>query len=149
MLPPSQKKRRAAQAAIPYIEEGMVLGMGTGSTVAELIEELKDRKIRLAGAVSSSNRTTLALQAASIPVLDLNAQGDLALYIDGADEADEHGVLIKGGGGCHTRSVTSPRRTTSPARRITHGIRAAAACCLNACVTTRPGTLTPSQISRG
>jgi ribose 5-phosphate isomerase A len=103
MLPPSQKKRRAAQAAIPYIEEGMVLGMGTGSTVAELIEELKDRKIRLAGAVSSSNRTTLALQAASIPVLDLNAQGDLALYIDGADEADEHGVLIKGGGGALTR----------------------------------------------
>jgi ribose 5-phosphate isomerase A len=103
MLPPSQKKRRAAQAAIPYIEEGMVLGMGTGSTVAELIEELKDRKIRLAGAVSSSNRTTLALQAACIPVLDLNAQGDLALYIDGADEADEHGVLIKGGGGALTR----------------------------------------------
>ena len=61
MLPPSQKKRRAAQAAIPYIEQGMVLGMGTGSTVAELIEELKDRKIQLAGAVSSSNRTTLAL----------------------------------------------------------------------------------------
>jgi ribose 5-phosphate isomerase A len=81
----------------------MVLGMGTGSTVAELIEELKDRKIQLAGAVSSSNRTTLALQAARIPILDLNAEGDLALYIDGADEANEHGVLIKGGGGALTR----------------------------------------------
>ncbi len=81
----------------------MILGMGTGSTVSELIEELKDRKIQLAGAVSSSERTTLALQAARIPVLDLNAQGDLALYIDGADEADEHGVLIKGGGGALTR----------------------------------------------
>src|SRR5271167_1181116 len=99
----NQRKRRAAQAAIPYIEQDMVLGMGTGSTVGELIEELKDRKIQLAGAVSSSNRTTLALQAARIPVLDLNAQGDLALYIDGADEADEHGVLIKGGGGALTR----------------------------------------------
>jgi ribose 5-phosphate isomerase A len=103
MLLASQKKRRAAQAAIPYIEEGMVLGMGTGSTVAELIEELKDCKIQLAGAVSSSTRTTLALQAARIPVLDLNAQADLSLYIDGADEADEHGVLIKGGGGALTR----------------------------------------------
>jgi ribose 5-phosphate isomerase A len=103
MLSPSQKKRRAAQAAIPYIQEGMVLGMGTGSTVAELIEELKDCKIQVAGAVSSSTRTTLALQAARIPVLDLNAQADLSLYIDGADEADEHGVLIKGGGGALTR----------------------------------------------
>src|SRR5450759_2737293 len=103
MLSPSHKNRRAAQAAIPYIQEGMVLGMGTGSTVAELIEELKDCKIQVAGAVSSSTRTTLALQAARIPVLDLNAQADLSLYIDGADEADEHGVLIKGGGGALTR----------------------------------------------
>jgi ribose 5-phosphate isomerase A len=77
--------------------------MGTGSTVGELIEELKDRKIQLAGAVSSSERTTLALQAARIPVLDLNAAGDLALYIDGADEANVQGVLIKGGGGALTR----------------------------------------------
>jgi len=99
----NQKKRRAAQAAIPYIAEGMILGMGTGSTVGELIEELKVRKIQLEGAVSSSERTTLALRAARIPVLDLNAEGDLALYIDGADEADEHGALIKGGGGALTR----------------------------------------------
>jgi ribose 5-phosphate isomerase A len=81
----------------------MILGLGTGSTVGELIEELKARKIQLDGAVSSSERTTLALRAARIPVLDLNAEGDLALYIDGADEADEHGVLIKGGGGALTR----------------------------------------------
>jgi ribose 5-phosphate isomerase A len=81
----------------------MILGMGTGSTVGELIEELKVRKIQLEGAVSSSERTTLALRAARIPVLDLNAEGDLALYIDGADEADEHGALIKGGGGALTR----------------------------------------------
>ena len=97
------KKRRAAEAAIPYIEEGMVLGIGTGSTVRELIEVLKDRKIQLEGAVSSSRQTSEALQAARIPLLDLNAEGDLALYIDGADEADAHGVLIKGGGGALTR----------------------------------------------
>jgi ribose 5-phosphate isomerase A len=97
------KKRRAAEAAIPYIEQGMVLGIGTGSTVHELIEVLKDRKIQLEGAVSSSRQTSEALQAARIPLLDLNAEGDLALYIDGADEADAHGVLIKGGGGALTR----------------------------------------------
>jgi ribose 5-phosphate isomerase A len=81
----------------------MVLGIGTGSTVHELIEVLKDRKIQLEGAVASSRQTSEALQAARIPLLDLNAEGDLALYIDGADEADAHGVLIKGGGGALTR----------------------------------------------
>jgi len=81
----------------------MVLGVGTGSTVHELIEVLKDRKIQLKGAVSSSRRTAEALQAARIPQLDLNAEGDLALYIDGADEANAAGVLIKGGGGALTR----------------------------------------------
>ncbi len=103
ILPSTIKKRRAAEAAIPYIEQGMVLGIGTGSTVHELIEVLKDRKIQLEGAVSSSRQTSEALQAARIPLLDLNAEGDLALYIDGADEADAHGVLIKGGGGALTR----------------------------------------------
>jgi ribose 5-phosphate isomerase A len=81
----------------------MVLGVGTGSTVAQLIETLKDRKIRLEGAVSSSRQTSQALQAARIPELDLNSAGDLALYIDGADEATADGVLIKGGGAALTR----------------------------------------------
>ena len=99
----TEKKRRAAEAAVRYIEDGMVLGIGTGSTVNQLIEVLKDRKIQLEGAVSSSRQTSEALQAARIPLLDLNAEGDLALYIDGADEADTHGVLIKGGGGALTR----------------------------------------------
>jgi ribose 5-phosphate isomerase A len=81
----------------------MVLGIGTGSTVAELIRALQDRKIRLRGAVSSSQQTSAALQAARIPQLDLNAEGDLPLYIDGADEATEQGMLIKGGGGALTR----------------------------------------------
>jgi len=103
MLSPTEKKRRAAEAAIPFIEQGMVLGIGTGSTVNEFIKALQDHKIRLEGAVSSSRQTSEALQAARIPQLDLNAEGDLALYIDGADEANEHGVLIKGGGGALTR----------------------------------------------
>src|SRR5712672_255085 len=98
-----EKKRRAAQAALAYIEPGMVLGVGTGSTVAQLIEALKDRKIQLEGAVSSSRQTSQALAEARIPELDLNSAGDLTLYIDGADEATAVGALIKGGGAALTR----------------------------------------------
>jgi ribose 5-phosphate isomerase A len=97
------KKRRAAEAALQYIEPGMVLGVGTGSTVAQLIELVRDRKIQLEGAVSSSRQTSEALRAARIPELDLNSEGDLPLYIDGADEATPAGVLIKGGGAALTR----------------------------------------------
>src|SRR5882762_4490113 len=81
----------------------MELGIGTGSTVLQLIEALKDRKIQLKGAVSSSRQTSEALRAARIPELDLNSEGDLALYIDGADEATAGGMLIKGGGVALTR----------------------------------------------
>jgi ribose 5-phosphate isomerase A len=102
-LSPTEKKRRAAEASLPYVQHGMVLGVGTGSTVAQLIEVLKDRKIQLAGAVSSSRHTSELLKAARIPELDLNSAGDLDLYIDGADEATAHGVLIKGGGAALTR----------------------------------------------
>src|ERR1700677_868655 len=97
------KKRRAAEAALKYIQSGMVLGIGTGSTVSELIEALKDRKIQLSGAVSSSRRTSESLLAIGIPELDLNASGPLSLYIDGADEATADGALIKGGGAALTR----------------------------------------------
>ena len=97
------KKRRAAEAALAYVQDGMVLGVGTGSTVAELIAALKDRKIQLEGAVSSSRRTSDGLRAAGIPELDLNAAGPLTLYIDGADEATADGALIKGGGAALTR----------------------------------------------
>src|SRR5476651_880521 len=99
----SEKKRRAAQAAVRYIESGMVLGIGTGSTVNQLIELLKDRKIQLSGAVSSSRQTSERLKAAGIEELDLNTAGDLLLYVDGADEATADGVLIKGGGAALTR----------------------------------------------
>lgn len=81
----------------------MVLGIGTGSTVNELIDALKDRKIQLEGAVSSSRQTSDRLLAAGIAELDLNSAGPLRLYIDGADEATVHGTLIKGGGGALTR----------------------------------------------
>jgi ribose 5-phosphate isomerase A len=98
-----EKKRRAAQAAMRYIESGMVLGIGTGSTVNQLIEVLKERKFQLSGAVSSSRQTSEKLQAARIPELDLNTSGDLQLYIDGADEATADGIVIKGGGAALTR----------------------------------------------
>src|SRR5450755_1722802 len=97
------KKRRAAEAAVRYIESGMVLGVGTGSTVNQLIELLKDRKIQLSGAVSSSRQTSERLKAACIEERDLNTAGDLLLYVDGADEATADGVLIKGGGAALTR----------------------------------------------
>jgi ribose 5-phosphate isomerase A len=98
-----QKKRLAAEAALTHVEDGMVLGIGTGSTVEQFIEALKDRKIRLAGAVSSSRATSDRLKSAGIPELELNSTGDVPLYIDGADEATEHGTLIKGGGAALTR----------------------------------------------
>jgi ribose 5-phosphate isomerase A len=99
----TEKKRRAAEAALAYVEDGMVLGIGTGSTVQQLIEALKDRKIQLAGAVSSSRQTSALLKSVGIPELDLNTAGDLSLYIDGADEATADGALIKGGGAALTR----------------------------------------------
>ena len=81
----------------------MVLGIGTGSTVNQLIEVLKDRKIQLKGAVSSSVQTADALRVARIPELDLNSAGTLSLYIDGADEATADCTLVKGGGAALTR----------------------------------------------
>ena len=81
----------------------MLIGVGTGSTVAEFIELLKARKIQLRGAVSSSRQTSERLKSAGVAELDLNAAGELALYVDGADEATRQGMLIKGGGAALTR----------------------------------------------
>ncbi|MGA9024590.1 MAG: ribose-5-phosphate isomerase RpiA [Steroidobacteraceae bacterium] len=102
-MPAREKKRRAAQAALGHVKDGMVLGIGTGSTVAEFVKALLDSGIRLAGAVSSSNATSALLRAGHIPELDLNAVDELALYVDGADEATFQGALIKGGGAALTR----------------------------------------------
>ncbi len=96
-------KIEAARAALEYVESGMVLGVGTGSTVNAFIDELVSSGRRLDGAVSSSEATSEKLREAGIKVLDLNHVGGLELYIDGADEVDEHQRLIKGGGGALTR----------------------------------------------
>lgn len=96
-------KRQAAEAALAYVIPGEVLGVGTGSTVNHFIDLLAERKLEVAGAVSSSNASTERLKKAGIPVLDLNATGSLSIYVDGADEANRHLHLIKGGGGALTR----------------------------------------------
>jgi len=96
-------KKRAALAALEFLEDNRIVGVGTGSTVYHFIEALKSIKGRLDGAVSSSEVTTQRLKAMGIPVLDLNAAGELPVYVDGADEANRHLQLIKGGGGALTR----------------------------------------------
>ena len=98
-----EEKRRAGQAALAYVEDGMIVGVGTGSTVAHFIDALATRKARIEGAVSSSEQSTRQLEAHGIAVLDLNAVGDIPLYVDGADECDPQRRLIKGGGAALTR----------------------------------------------
>ncbi|MFC6203874.1 ribose-5-phosphate isomerase RpiA [Psychrobacter urativorans] len=95
------QKQAAAKAALQYIEEDMILGVGTGSTVNCLIELLPT--IRLAGAVASSQVTEDKLRALGIDIIDLNFAGTLDVYIDGADEVNANLQLIKGGGGALTR----------------------------------------------
>lgn len=98
-----EEKRQSALKALEYIEEGCVVGVGTGSTVAFFIDALADMKDRIEGAVSSSEQSTRQLKGHGIPVLDLNSTGTLPVYVDGADECDPHNRLIKGGGGALTR----------------------------------------------
>ena len=96
-------KQAAARAALEFVTPGKVLGVGTGSTVNFLIDELAASGIRIAGAVSSSSGSTERLQSAGIPVLDLNDVGEIETYIDGADETNHRRQLIKGGGAALTR----------------------------------------------
>jgi ribose 5-phosphate isomerase A len=98
-----EQKIEVARAALEWVREDMVLGVGTGSTVNCFIDALAESGIRLEAAVSSSEETTRRLQAIGIEVLDLNNAGTLDLYVDGADEFDPHRRLIKGGGGALTR----------------------------------------------
>lgn len=97
------KKLLAAQASLEYIPHGAVLGVGTGSTVNELIDLLPSYKDRVEAVVSSSRATTERLEKLGFEVSMLNAVGDVDVYIDGADEATKHLHLIKGGGGALTR----------------------------------------------
>lgn len=96
-------KQAAALAALRYLEDGMMIGVGTGSTVNRFIDALAPWRDRLKGAVSSSDSSTSRLRSIGIEVVDLNRTGDLELYVDGADETDRHRRLIKGGGGALTR----------------------------------------------
>ncbi|BCX81084.1 ribose 5-phosphate isomerase A [Methylomarinovum caldicuralii] len=96
-------KRKAAEAALEYVRGIPILGIGTGSTVNHFIDLLADFRHQIEGAVSSSEASTERLKKLGIPVLDLNAVGDLEVYVDGADEINPHLQLIKGGGGALTR----------------------------------------------
>jgi ribose 5-phosphate isomerase A len=96
-------KQAAARAALEFVSAGKVLGVGTGSTVNFLIDELAEQRVRISGAVSSSNGSTERLRSAGIPILDLNEVGEIDTYIDGADETNHHRQLIKGGGAALTR----------------------------------------------
>ena len=99
----SDAKRLAGEQAIEYVEDGSIVGVGTGSTVAYFIDALARIKHRIEGAVSSSEQSTQRLRAHGIAVIDLNVAGPLPLYVDGADECDPHKRLIKGGGAALTR----------------------------------------------
>jgi ribose 5-phosphate isomerase A len=97
------KKQRVAEAALSFLEHDTVIGVGTGTTANFFIDLLAKQKGKIDGAVASSETTAIRLKSHGIRVYELNETGDLALYVDGADEATRHRHLIKGGGGALTR----------------------------------------------
>ena len=98
-----EQQRRAAQAALPWLERHEVVGIGTGSTVHHFIDFIAADRGNLKAVVSSSDQSTRRLEAAGIPVMDLNEAGPLPLYVDGADQTNADRQLTKGGGGALTR----------------------------------------------
>ena len=96
-------KQAVGQAALAFVVRGELVGVGTGSTVNKFIDALGSIKDRIKGAVSSSESSTQRLKALGIEVFDANAVGELAVYIDGADEIDGQGNMVKGGGAALTR----------------------------------------------
>ena len=96
-------KKAAAEASLEFINDGVTLGVGTGSTVRHLIDLLPSIRNKLDAVVSSSQESTRLLEERGFEVAKLNAVGDIDVYIDGADEATKHRQLIKGGGGALTR----------------------------------------------
>jgi len=96
-------KTLVGQAALQHVVAGEIIGVGTGSTVNKFIDALATMKDQIRGAVSSSEASTARLLALGIPVFDANAVGELAVYVDGADEIDGRGHMIKGGGAALTR----------------------------------------------
>lgn len=103
MLTQDELKTQVGQAALKYVVPGEIVGVGTGSTVNKFIDALASMKDQIPGAVSSSVASTERLKALGIAVFDANEVGELAVYIDGADEIDGHGYMIKGGGAALTR----------------------------------------------
>ena len=99
----TEAKRIAAERAIEYVEDGMIVGVGTGSTVAYFIDALARIRHRIEGAVSSSEQSSERLRGHGIELVELNNAGRLSLYVDGADECDPARRLIKGGGAALTR----------------------------------------------
>ena len=102
-MTPDEKKKAAAWAALEYVKPGMTVGVGTGSTANHFIDALASLKSWIEGTVASSNISADRLRGHGISVLDLNAADEMALYVDGADEATRALKLIKGGGGALTR----------------------------------------------
>ncbi|MFN7122064.1 MAG: ribose-5-phosphate isomerase RpiA [Hydrogenophaga sp.] len=96
-------KALVGQAALQYVTLGEIVGVGTGSTVNKFIDALASIKDQIPGAVSSSEASTARLKALGIAVFEANAVGELAVYIDGADEIDAGGHMVKGGGAALTR----------------------------------------------
>jgi len=96
-------KKIAAEAAMEYVKDDMIVGVGTGSTVQYFIDALASMKHRIEGAIASSVATANKLKSLSIPLIDLNSVIDLPLYVDGADEVNANKQMIKGGGGALTR----------------------------------------------
>ena len=97
------KKKAAARAALEYVADNAVIGVGTGSTANHFIELLATLRGRIEGTVASSEATAARLRRHGIPVYDLNGVGSVPVYVDGADEADRNLRLVKGGGGALTR----------------------------------------------
>ena len=102
-LTQDQLKQAVAKAAIQYVEEGTIVGVGTGSTANYFIDYLAEMKADIKGAVASSEATRQRLEHHGIAVYDLNAADEIPVYVDGADESDGNLCLIKGGGGALTR----------------------------------------------
>lgn len=98
-----EKKRLVAEAALDYVPDGCIVGVGTGSTANFFIDALGARRDRVRGAVASSEASAARLRALGIPLFDLNEVDELPVYVDGADETTRERALIKGGGGALTR----------------------------------------------
>ncbi|WP_028109200.1 ribose-5-phosphate isomerase RpiA [Ferrimonas futtsuensis] len=96
-------KKAAGWAALEYVEDGSIVGVGTGSTVNHFIDALATKKNNIEGAVSSSEASTAKMKALGIPVFDLNSVDNLSVYVDGADEINPAMEMIKGGGAALTR----------------------------------------------